>query len=208
MNIVMKCYGMGDIFCALNKAEQSPDAVINFYCDGEQLISTARQLIALYHTNKSYIFLPADGNVTGIATGTNDPKPFTLNTIRKKTPGEHIAVYANTINHPDIYKIYNHRLFKYFTKQENDRILELCKIRGHMLLGHPLTIDQSVEVLATCKYAVGIEGGWTHVAAAYNVPYYVMRRNNDSDMNINSVHRYHPNLHKRSPEQIIEMLSE
>jgi hypothetical protein len=93
-------------------------------------------------------------------------RPF--NTIRKWVAGEHIAVYP-----------YNYRAnfprshMKALIKDECDQFLARCN-DNHKRVGLPLTFQQSLNILLNCKYVVGIEGGWTHVAELFNIPYYII----------------------------------
>ena len=60
-------------------------------------------------------------------------------------------------------------------------------------LGLPATFAESVAIMSACRYVVGIEGGWTHVAAAMNVPYYAVR-NDWYRHSIEKIHHFHPTL--------------
>jgi len=84
---------------------------------------------------------------------------------------------------------------KFFNSHALRRINQIAQSNPQLypILGLPLTVQQSVDIMSRSRYVVGIEGGWTHIAACMNVPYIAVRNMWDADT-IMAIHEYHPTL--------------
>lgn len=200
---------MGDVLCAINKAVMRNQDT-TFYYANPYIKSTALELIGLQETSIRFEFIhgtPPKTNDQIISTGTDHPQPFVMKPKRKWLPGEYVAVYTNKwvmaypANDP-----------KYFTQDEDNALIQVAIDNGARFLGQrhntSTTLDEAVEVLLNCKYAVGIEGGWTHLAHMYRIPYYAFRRNRESERRITMQHRFHPTLKMVSFKDIISLVSQ
>jgi len=200
---------MGDILCAINKAViRNRDTV--FYHANPCIKHTALELLALQDTHIHFEFIPGSpvriDNQT-ISTGTDHPQPFVMKPKKQWNPGKYVAVYNNKWDMP-----YPDNDPKYFTQEEDRILIQTSKDNNALFLGQRhndfSSLSEAVEVLLNCKYAVGIEGGWTHLAHMYRIPYFAFRRNKESERRINMQHTFHPTLRMASFKEILRLVSE
>lgn len=86
-------------------------------------------------------------------------------------------------------------IYKFFKRELNDRLEDLAVKYPYrfITIGRPKTILESVDIMENCRYVLGVEGGWTHVANAMRVPC-VVTNNGFRTRSILAVHRQHPNI--------------
>jgi len=130
-------------------------------------------------------------------------------TKQRWTPGNHVAVYHTNfkVDYGVNTTVKNLARFQW-------EALEIKTLNtNNKLLGLPLTFKQSVDILLNCRYAVGIEGGWTHVAQLYNIPYYVICNEPNPQKRIQPrihhslCYRYFENIHFVNFQEGLELIN-
>lgn len=66
---------------------------------------------------------------------------------------------------------------KWFDNKLNTMLSDLVDGENYVLLGRPLSVKQNIDILASCRYAVGVDGAWAHCAKYTQTPYYLVRNN-------------------------------
>jgi hypothetical protein len=82
---------------------------------------------------------------------------------------------------------------KFFNEQDNLFLQSLIDDRNYFSLGYPRTFEENVDIMAKCRYVIGLEGGWTHVSNSMRIPYIICANQRPLD-SIKSFHSKHPNL--------------
>ena len=82
---------------------------------------------------------------------------------------------------------------KWFDKTINDFLLKLVDNKNYYFLGRPRTITENIDIMSKCRYILGTDGGWMHVANSMRVPAYLVR-NGLSLKIIKATHIQHPTL--------------
>lgn len=109
---------------------------------------------------------------------------------------------ALALNHKDFNE--NHPIKeKFFSPHTNDALLKLVDNKNFFLLGDHRTFEENVDILSQCRYAVGIEGGWTHVTHSMRMPFIIAANERRVSSNI-KVHPTHPRLHCVSTEDVFK----
>lgn len=82
---------------------------------------------------------------------------------------------------------------KWFDKSTDDFFWSLVDNKKYIVLGRPKSIQKNIDIMKRCRYVLGTDGGWAHVANAMNVPFKLVR--NDLSLSIlKDVHLKHPTL--------------
>ena len=82
---------------------------------------------------------------------------------------------------------------KFFNEQDNTFLQSLIDDKNYFSLGQPRTFEENVDIMTKCRYVIGLEGGWTHVANSMRVPYIICANQHPID-SIKKFHPNHPNL--------------
>lgn len=82
---------------------------------------------------------------------------------------------------------------KFFNKQDSKTINALIDNKNYFGLGKEHSFEENLEILSNCRYAIGLEGGWTHVANSMRVPYIVCANQRPWNK-ILQHHSAHPNF--------------
>lgn len=94
---------------------------------------------------------------------------------------------------------------KWFSEDLNKILIDLIDEKNYLFLGKPFTIKQSIEKLAKCRYAIGVDGGWIHIANAMRVPFILVRNNLERRL-VHSLHRNHPTYKRIETFEIFKYL--
>lgn len=82
---------------------------------------------------------------------------------------------------------------KWFMPSLNDILMDLVDEEKYLFLGRPYSIKECIEKMSRCRYTVGVDGAWTHIANAMRVPY-ILVRNKLSKKIIDNMHKHHPSF--------------
>jgi len=82
---------------------------------------------------------------------------------------------------------------KFFNEQDNIFLQSLIDDKNYFSLGQLRTFEENVDIMTKCRYVIGLEGGWTHVANSMSVPYIICANQRPID-SIKKFHPNHPNL--------------
>jgi hypothetical protein len=143
--------------------------------------------------NQRIVEAKADPETITLATSYHLPHRY-IRFKKQWQPNEDgtIAIY---LNHPHVKAHSLENQAKFFTLAQTYSLRTLVDRNPqiYQTIGLPRSFNESVDIMSKCRYVVGIEGGWTHVAHAMNVPYYAVRNRWDIE-SINTIHQYHPTL--------------
>ena len=80
---------------------------------------------------------------------------------------------------------------KFFTDEDNDYLLSLIDGTNYIHLGVHYSIKQNIQIMSQCRYVVGVEGGWTHIANAMDVPFVIVanKRGARAPLKVHQGHR-------------------
>lgn len=82
---------------------------------------------------------------------------------------------------------------KFFNEQDNLFLHSLIDNHNYFSLGKDHTFEENLDIMSKCRYAIGLEGGWTHVSHSMRVPYIICA--NQRPLNeIKKFHSKHPSL--------------
>lgn len=104
----------------------------------------------------------------------------------------HTGPIALALNH-EFYDDKHPLADKFFDRKTNEQLLRLVDNKKYFSLGQHHSFENNVAVLANCRYAVGIEGGWTHICNAMRVPF-ICVTNKRKTSAPQKVHAGHPCL--------------
>lgn len=94
---------------------------------------------------------------------------------------------------------------KFFNEQDNLFLHSLIDNHNYFSLGQPRTFQENLDIMAKCRYVIGLEGGWTHVSHSMRVPYIICA--NQRPLNeIKKFHSKHPNLQIIDTENMRDFL--
>lgn len=84
-----------------------------------------------------------------------------------------------------------HLFDKFFTDEDNDFLLSLIDGKNFIHLGTHYTFKQNIEIMSKCRYVLGVEGGWTHISNAMDVPFIIVanKRGAKAPLKVHSGHR-------------------
>lgn len=94
---------------------------------------------------------------------------------------------------------------KWFEDKLNSTLLQLVDNSTYYFLGRPYSIQQTIDIMTKCRYVVGVDGAWAHIANAMRVPF-IMVRNNLPKKIINNTHRNHPTLKVIETQEVFDYL--
>lgn len=86
---------------------------------------------------------------------------------------------------------------KFFNEQDNLYLHSLIDNHNYFSLGQPRTFEENLDIMAKCRYIIGLEGGWTHVSHSMRVPYIICANKRP----LNEIKKFHP---KHPKLQIID----
>ena len=99
---------------------------------------------------------------------------------------------ALALNHEFFNK--NHPILdKFFSDKDDQRLRKLVDNKNYFNLGLEHSFEHNLEILSTCRYVLGIEGGWTHASNATRTPF-ICVANKRAPRAPAKVHSGHPNL--------------
>ena len=99
---------------------------------------------------------------------------------------------ALALNHESFNK--NHPILDKFFSEEDDAFLKsLVDNKNYFSLGLDHSFERNLEILSSCRYVLGIEGGWTHASNATRTPF-ICVANKRAPRAPAKVHSGHPNL--------------
>lgn len=81
---------------------------------------------------------------------------------------------------------------KWFSKDINDKLLNLVDEKNYVLLGRPKSVKENIQIMSECKYVLGVDGAWTHAANSMRVPFYLTA--NQYDKEFFDYHSQHPTI--------------
>lgn len=82
---------------------------------------------------------------------------------------------------------------KWFNEDTDNFLWSLVDNKKYIVLGRPKSVQSNIDIMKQCRYILGTDGGWAHVANAMGVPYKLVR-NNMSLKILKDVHYRHPTL--------------
>lgn len=94
---------------------------------------------------------------------------------------------------------------KWFPEKVNKLITDLIDEKKYLHLGKPFTVKECIDKMARCRYVVGVDGAWAHVANAMNVPYILVRNDFREDI-LHRLHYKNPTLTSIETYQVLEYL--
>lgn len=94
---------------------------------------------------------------------------------------------------------------KFFDTKTNSILESFIDEKKYLFLGRPYTIEENIKKLSECRYAIGIDGAWTHAAHAMGVPYFLVRNQMNLEL-LESVHFSHPSLKIIETHEIFKYL--
>jgi hypothetical protein len=94
---------------------------------------------------------------------------------------------------------------KWFPEKLNSLIMNLIDEKKYLYLGRPFSIRECIDKMAVSRYAIGVDGAWTHIANAMRVPYILVRNDFDAKM-MKRMHRAHPSIQFIETYQTLEYL--
>lgn len=100
-----------------------------------------------------------------------------------------VALCLNNENHNSDYPYPG----KFFEDNINDFLTKIVDNKRYITLGRPKTIEECINIMAECRFVLGVEGGWTHIANAMRVPAVVVRNDYPVDY-IKHLHTGHRSL--------------
>ena len=112
---------------------------------------------------------------------------------------------ALSINHED-FNEHHPIISKFFSTEDNQYLMSLVDNKNFFLLGEHHDYQTNLDIIAKCRYVLGIEGGWTHVTNAMRAPFVVITNKRDPVAPA-KVHSGHPNLRIRSVEEMYRYLT-
>ncbi len=68
---------------------------------------------------------------------------------------------------------------KWFNEKLNNQLLKLIDNKRYFALGRPRSLQDNINVMKKCRYILGVENGWTHIANAMRVPFIISKNNFD-----------------------------
>lgn len=95
---------------------------------------------------------------------------------------------------------------KWFDSKVNNFLLSLVDNKNYYFLGRPRSIKDNIEIMSNCRYILGTDGGWMHVANSMRVPAYLVR-NNLALRILKATHVNHPTLKIIETNNIFEYLN-
>lgn len=82
---------------------------------------------------------------------------------------------------------------KFFSADLQDRLRSLIDNKNYFVLERNTTLQGCIDILTKCRYALGVEGAYTHLSNCTRTPFIIVRNNHDQKL-IDSVHKSHPRL--------------
>lgn len=95
---------------------------------------------------------------------------------------------------------------KWFDYKTNDYLENLIDDKNYLWLGKPFSIAENIRRMSECRYIVGVDGAWAHIANSMRVPF-IMVRNNLEKHIINETHPCHPTLNVIETSQVLNYLT-
>lgn len=71
---------------------------------------------------------------------------------------------------------------KFFPDDLNNQLNALVDEKNFVTLGRPYSVAESIQKMARCRYIVGIDGAWAHMAKSVGVPYILIRNGISRDL--------------------------
>jgi len=81
---------------------------------------------------------------------------------------------------------------KWFEPELNDKLKSLIDDKNYLHLGRPLSVRESIDRMARCRYVLGVDSGWAHCANAMRVPFKLVRNNYEKEFF--KFHSRHPSM--------------
>lgn len=82
---------------------------------------------------------------------------------------------------------------KFFSDEDDQRLRKLVDNKNYFSLGLEHSFQRNLEILSSCRYVLGIEGGWTHASNATRTPFICVANKRDPRAPA-KVHGGHPHL--------------
>ncbi len=100
-----------------------------------------------------------------------------------------IGLSINNENHNKNYPY----LEKFFDDGTNNFLSSMIDEKNYLFLGKPFSIKENIAKMSECRYVIGIDGAWAHIANSMRVPYFLVRNGMNMKL-LKSVHKGHPCL--------------
>lgn len=115
--------------------------------------------------------------------------------FKKKWEGNSRGPIALSLNYDEFKDNPHNHLYgeKFFNKNINDMLMSLIDNKNYFLLDRHTTLQGCIDILAKCRYALGIEGAYTHLSNCTRTPYIIVR-NDHKLKTITNCHHTHPAL--------------
>lgn len=93
---------------------------------------------------------------------------------------------------------------KFFTSNTHFSLLSLHNSKYYYCLGSEYnSLSQEIDIIKNCRYILGIEGAWTHIAHCMNIPYISFL---SKEFDVRAFHPNHPNLRLIDVKDMFEFL--